>query len=63
MARERGVIVLAEAAVAGGGPDRRRWVLLWVIGLVQLVVLDLTVMNIALPSAQRALHFSTADRQ
>ena len=55
---------MAEAAVAGGGLDRRRWVLLWVIGLAQLmVVLDLTVMNIALPSAQRALHFSTVDRQ
>jgi EmrB/QacA subfamily drug resistance transporter len=26
-------------------------------------VLDVTVMNIALPSAQRALHFSTVDRQ
>src|SRR6202041_3374331 len=49
---------------AGGGLDRRRWVLLGVIGLAQLmVVLDLTVMNIALPSAQRALHFSTVDRQ
>jgi EmrB/QacA subfamily drug resistance transporter len=58
------VIVMAEATVAGGGLDRRRWVLLWVIGLAQLmVVLDLTVMNIALPSAQRALHFSTVDRQ
>ena len=34
------------------------------IGLAQLmVILDLTVMNIALPSAQRALGFSTADRQ
>src|SRR3984885_15286231 len=55
---------MAEAAVPGGGPDRRRWVLLWVIGLAQLmVVLDLTVMNIALPSAQHALHFSTVDRQ
>ena len=55
---------MAKAAVAGGGLDRRRWVLLWVIGLAQLmVVLDLTVMNIALPSAQRALHFSTVDRQ
>src|SRR3984885_329843 len=55
---------MAEAAVADGGPDRRRWVLLWVIGLAQLmVVLDLTVMNIALPSAQHALHFSTVDRQ
>jgi len=55
---------MAEATVAGGGQDRRRWVLLWVIGLAQLmVVLDLTVMNIALPSAQHALHFSTVDRQ
>lgn len=55
---------MAEATVAGGGLDRQRWLLLWVIGLAQLmVVLDLTVMNIALPSAQRALHFSTVDRQ
>jgi EmrB/QacA subfamily drug resistance transporter len=45
-------------------PDPRRWYVLAVIGIAQLmVVLDVTVMNIALPSAQRALHFSTADRQ
>ena len=32
---------MAEAAVAGGGLDRRRWVPPWVIGLAQLmVVLD-----------------------
>jgi len=38
---------MAEATVAGGGLDRRRWVLLWVIGLAQLMVVpDLTVMNI-----------------
>ena len=44
--------------------DTRRWLLLGVIALAQLmVVLDVTIMNIALPSAQRALHFSTADRQ
>ena len=44
--------------------DQRRWLILGVIGLAQLmVVLDVTVMNIALPSAQRALHFSTVDRQ
>ncbi len=44
--------------------DRRRWLILGVIALAQLmVVLDLTVMNIALPSAQRALHFTTVDRQ
>jgi EmrB/QacA subfamily drug resistance transporter len=49
---------------ANGSPDRRRWLILAVVGIAQLmVVLDLTVMNIALPSAQRALHFTTADRQ
>ena len=55
---------MAEATVAGGGLVRRRWLLLWALGLAQLmVVLDLTVLNIALPSAQRALGFSTVDRQ
>src|SRR5580765_3640270 len=55
---------MPEATVAGVGQDRRRWALLVAIGLAQLmVVLDLTVMNIALPSAQGALHFSTVDRQ
>ena len=50
---------------SGTGPqDRRRWLVLGVIGIAQLmVVLDVTVMNIALPSAQRALHFGTVDRQ
>src|SRR5246127_3729320 len=44
--------------------DRRRWLILGVIGLAQLmVVLDLTIMNVAPPSAQRALGFSTVDRQ
>src|SRR5271166_5014843 len=44
--------------------DRRRWLILGVIGIAQLmVVLDVTVMNIALPSAQRALGFTTVDRQ
>ena len=34
------------------------------IGLAQLmVVLDATIVNIALPSAQQDLHFSTVDRQ
>ena len=45
-------------------PDSRRWLILGVIGLAQLmVVLDATIMNIALPSAQRSLHFTTVDRQ
>ncbi|MEY2432506.1 MAG: hypothetical protein QOC92_2231, partial [Acidimicrobiaceae bacterium] len=42
----------------------RRWWALAVIALAQLmVVLDGTVVTIALPSAQRALHLSNADRQ
>ena len=41
-----------------------RWLTLGVIGIAQLmVVLDLTIMNIALPSAQRTLDFSIVDRQ
>jgi EmrB/QacA subfamily drug resistance transporter len=42
----------------------RRWLILAVVGVAQvMVVLDTTVVNIALPSAQRALHFSNGDRQ
>ncbi|WP_194910458.1 MFS transporter [Catenulispora rubra] len=44
--------------------DPRRWKALAFIGLAQLmVVLDGTVVNIALPSAQHDLGFSDADRQ
>jgi EmrB/QacA subfamily drug resistance transporter len=43
---------------------QRRWLVMAVIGLAQLMlVLDLTIMNVALPSAQRALGFSTDTRQ
>jgi EmrB/QacA subfamily drug resistance transporter len=49
---------------APADPAERRWLILGVIGLAQLmVVLDVTVMNIALPSAQNALHFTTVERQ
>ncbi|GAA4517176.1 MFS transporter [Actinoallomurus oryzae] len=52
-----------EAAGTAAG-DPRRWLILAVIAAAQLmVVLDLTVMNLALPSAQRALNFTAADRQ
>ena len=41
-----------------------RWAVLVLVGVAQLmVVLDATIVNIALPSAQRALHFSTDSRQ
>jgi EmrB/QacA subfamily drug resistance transporter len=42
----------------------RRWLILVVIGIAQLmVVLDVTIVNIALPSAQQDLGFSDDDRQ
>jgi EmrB/QacA subfamily drug resistance transporter len=42
----------------------RRWLILGVIGIAQLlVVLDVTIVNIALPSAQRDLAFSDDQRQ
>jgi EmrB/QacA subfamily drug resistance transporter len=42
----------------------RRWAILGLLGIAQLmVVLDATIVNIALPSAQKALAFSTDHRQ
>jgi EmrB/QacA subfamily drug resistance transporter len=42
----------------------RRWWILAILGLAQLmVVLDVTIVNIALPHAQSALAFSNTDRQ
>ncbi|MEU6381753.1 MFS transporter [Streptomyces sp. NPDC046909] len=47
-----------------GGAPRHRWWILAVIGVAQLmVVLDATIVNIALPSAQKDLGFSDGDRQ
>jgi EmrB/QacA subfamily drug resistance transporter len=58
-----GVPERARPAGGPGGPARRWWIL-GVVGLAQLmVVLDATIVNIALPSAQRDLGFSNADRQ
>lgn len=49
---------------ASSEPDPQRWLILVVIAIAQLmVVLDATVMNIALPSAQKALSFTDVDRQ
>jgi EmrB/QacA subfamily drug resistance transporter len=46
------------------GPDPRRWGILAVVIVAQLmIVLDASIVTIALPSAQRALHISTANRQ
>lgn len=56
----RGVSAPAESE----GNNARRWWILAVLGIAQLmVVLDVTVVNIALPSAQKALGFSNDNRQ
>ncbi len=64
--------VRSTAPAAGPGPgaagtaagDSRRWLILAVICVAYLmVVLDVTVMNLALPSAQDDLGFTNADRQ
>ncbi len=54
----------AAGASSGTAGDPRRWMILAVICTAYLMVgLDLTVVNLALPSAQKALHFSDAHRQ
>jgi hypothetical protein len=56
--------LMSDTAPVSSGLGRRRWLILGVIGLAQLmVVLNLTAMKIALPSARRALQFTTVDRQ
>ncbi len=48
----------------GAGLDPKRWVALGVIAVAQLmIILDASIVNIALPSAQTDLGISDADRQ
>jgi EmrB/QacA subfamily drug resistance transporter len=55
---------LPERIPVAAGPGRRRWVALGFIAVAQLMIaLDATIVSIALPSAQRALGASDADRQ
>jgi EmrB/QacA subfamily drug resistance transporter len=61
---------IEESAGQGEGPTdaaanhSRRWWILGVLGVAQLmVILDNTIVNIALPTAQHDLGFSNADRQ
>src|SRR4051812_2585741 len=49
---------------SGAAPRDRRWLALAVIGVAQLmIILDASIVNIALPQAQEALHISDATRQ
>jgi EmrB/QacA subfamily drug resistance transporter len=51
----------ASLASRGGG-ERRRWLALGVVCLAQLmIVLDTTIVNVALPAIQRELHFTQGD--
>src|SRR5947209_12944497 len=59
---------MSSVTPAAGGQrpaaNDRRWLILVVVAIAQLmVVLDSTIVNIALPSAQRALGFPNGDRQ
>ena len=53
-----------NGAAGAGSPGANRWIALVVLSLAQLmIILDSTIVNIALPTAQRDLGFSTDDRQ
>ena len=53
-----------HAEVTPQAPDPKRWRALFVIAMAQLmVILDASIVNIALPSAQRDLGISDSDRQ
>ncbi|MEN3361750.1 MAG: hypothetical protein V7637_5732 [Mycobacteriales bacterium] len=61
---KRGPLAVAAADDTATGVDPRRWLALGVIAIAQLmVVLDASIVNIALPSAQRDLGITDADRQ
>src|SRR6478735_7317805 len=52
------------ALAASTDREPNRWAVLALLGVAQLmVVLDATIVNVALPSAQKALHFSADNRQ
>jgi EmrB/QacA subfamily drug resistance transporter len=56
--------VTSSATQQQAAPGDRRWLILAVVSVAQLmVVVDATIVNIALPSAQRALAFPNSDRQ
>ena len=57
-------VTSGRAPQLGDAPDPRRWWSLVVIAIAQLmIVLDASVVIVALPSAQHALHISVANRQ
>jgi len=56
--------ILASRGVAGDKPDPRRWITLVVLLLAAFMnLLDVSIVNIAIPAIQRNLHASYADVQ
>jgi EmrB/QacA subfamily drug resistance transporter len=56
--------ILAPQAAAGDQPDPRRWLTLIILLLAAFMnLLDVSIVNIAIPSIQRDLHASYADVQ
>jgi EmrB/QacA subfamily drug resistance transporter len=52
-------MTVASAPVAPASSDSRRWATLAIVCLAQLmIVLDVTIVNVALPAIQQDLHFS-----
>ena len=52
-------MTVASAPVAPSSSDSRRWATLAIVCLAQLmIVLDVTIVNVALPAIQQNLHFS-----
>jgi len=62
--QERAVASQSGSGGSTEAPISRRWLVLAVVAIAQLmVVFDVTIVNIALPSAQQALGFASTDRQ
>ena len=55
-------VATAPARLLNPSADRRRWATLAVVCMAQLmIVLDVTIVNVALPSIQQDLHFSSGN--
>jgi EmrB/QacA subfamily drug resistance transporter len=65
LAAQTGAAAPDGIAAPGASPrERRTWSVLLLLCAAQfMVILDITVVNVALPSIGRALHFATADLQ
>jgi MFS family permease len=61
---EKSTTAATQAPTGRSGAAGSRWLVLAIVSLAQfMVVLDTTIVNVALPSIQRGLHFSASDLQ